>query len=57
MTPERIYPMAGNHNQSADVDPHVLEEARKLWSWFTISVKYGVIGTAAILLLMALILL
>lgn len=44
----------GNHsNTPVEVDPQALKESRNLWENFTCATKYGVIGVAIVLILMA----
>lgn len=38
-----------------DADPKEIQKAKNLWARFTVSVKYGVIATIAILALLGLI--
>lgn len=45
--------MGSNHDHPVDVDPQALKDARGMWCHFTEATKYGIIGVAVILLLMA----
>lgn len=39
-----------NHHTPVEVDPQAEKEAKALWHNFTVMAKYGVIGSAIILL-------
>lgn len=44
----------GSNHSPVEVDPLAVRHSQKLWANFTFAAKYGVIGAAVILLLMAL---